>query len=199
MITGARVNNLKNLSLRIPKNRLVVFTGVSGSGKSSVVFGTVAAESRRQLNETYSWFVRNRLPSYGKPDAEAIDNLGAAIVVDQKPVGGNARSTVGTMTDIMPILRVLLSRYGSPSAGYSYAYSFNDPQGMCPGCDGLGRAVRLADPANRPRCPAWDEIVDELDDGEQEAGIVVIEERGGRRGKRHYDHDGAGWLCRPGR
>ncbi|MEV0387973.1 excinuclease ABC subunit UvrA [Nonomuraea sp. NPDC050643] len=143
VITGARVNNLKNVSLRIPKNRLVVFTGVSGSGKSSVVFGTVAVESQRQLNETYSWFVRNRLPSYEKPDAEAIDHLGAAIVVDQRPVGGNSRSTVGTMTDILPILRVLFSRYGSPSAGYSFAYSFNDPQGMCPGCDGLGRAVRL--------------------------------------------------------
>ncbi|MFI7461920.1 ATP-binding cassette domain-containing protein [Nonomuraea sp. NPDC049646] len=143
VITGARVNNLKNLSLRIPKNRLVVFTGVSGSGKSSVVFDTVAVESQRQLNETYSWFVRNRLPKHEKPEAEAIDNLGAAIVVDQKPVGGSSRSTVGTMTDILPILRVLFSRYGTPSAGYSYAYSFNDPHGMCPGCDGLGRAVRL--------------------------------------------------------
>ncbi|MBB6550702.1 excinuclease ABC subunit UvrA [Nonomuraea rubra] len=143
VITGARVNNLKNVSLRIPKNRLVVFTGVSGSGKSSLVFGTVAAESQRQLNETYTAFIRNRLPSHDKPDVETIDNLGAAIVVDQKPVGGNARSTVGTMTDIMPILRVLFSRYGTPSAGYSFAYSFNDPAGMCPGCDGLGRAVRL--------------------------------------------------------
>ncbi|GAA2208231.1 excinuclease ABC subunit UvrA [Nonomuraea monospora] len=143
VITGARVNNLKNVSLRIPKNRLVVFTGVSGSGKSSIVFDTVAAESQRQLNETYTAFIRNRLPACDKPDVETIDNLGAAIVVDQRPVGGNARSTVGTMTDIMPILRVLFSRYGTPSAGYSFAYSFNDPTGMCPGCDGLGRAVRL--------------------------------------------------------
>ncbi|MFI7707365.1 ATP-binding cassette domain-containing protein [Nonomuraea sp. NPDC049480] len=143
VISGARVNNLKNLSLRIPKNKLVVFTGVSGSGKSSVVFDTVAAESQRQLNETYSWFIRNRLPKHEKPEADAIDNLGAAIVVDQKPVGGNARSTVGTMTDILPIIRVLFSRYGTPSAGYSFAYSFNDPHGMCPECDGLGRAVRL--------------------------------------------------------
>ncbi|MFC4118123.1 ATP-binding cassette domain-containing protein [Nonomuraea zeae] len=143
MITGARVNNLKNLTLRIPKNKLVVFTGVSGSGKSSLVFDTIAAESQRQLNETYSWFIRNRLPKHDKPEADAIDNLSAAIVVDQKPIGGNTRSTVGTMTDILPILRVLFSRYGTPSAGYSYAYSFNDPQGMCPGCDGLGRAIRL--------------------------------------------------------
>ncbi|NJP91636.1 excinuclease ABC subunit UvrA [Nonomuraea sp. FMUSA5-5] len=142
-ITGARVNNLKNVSLRIPKNRLVVFTGVSGSGKSSLVFDTIAAEAQRQLNETYTAFIRNRLPSYDKPDVESIDHLSATIVVDQKPVGGNARSTVGTMTDIMPILRVLFSRYGTPSAGYSFAYSFNDPAGMCPGCDGLGRAVRL--------------------------------------------------------
>ncbi|MGR6918996.1 ATP-binding cassette domain-containing protein [[Actinomadura] parvosata] len=142
-ITGARVNNLKNVSLRIPKNHLVVFTGVSGSGKSSIVFDTIAAEAQRQLNETYTAFIRNRLPSYDKPDVETIDHLSATIVVDQRPVGGNARSTVGTMTDIMPILRVLFSRYGTPSAGYSFAYSFNDPAGMCPGCDGLGRAVRL--------------------------------------------------------
>ncbi|AQZ62717.1 unnamed protein product [[Actinomadura] parvosata subsp. kistnae] len=142
-ITGARVNNLKNVSLRIPKNHLVVFTGVSGSGKSSIVFDTIAAEAQRQLNETYTAFIRNRLPSYDKPDVETIDHLSATIVVDQKPVGGNARSTVGTMTDIMPILRILFSRYGTPSAGYSFAYSFNDPAGMCPGCDGLGRAVRL--------------------------------------------------------
>ncbi|NRQ40637.1 excinuclease ABC subunit UvrA, partial [Nonomuraea sp. NN258] len=143
LITGARVNNLKNLTVRIPKNRLVVFTGVSGSGKSSIVFDTVAVESQRQLNETYTWFIRNRLPKYEKPEADSIDNLGPALVVDQKPVGGSSRSTVGTMTDIMPIIRVLFSRYGTPSAGYSFAYSFNDPQGMCGTCDGLGRAIRL--------------------------------------------------------
>lgn len=142
-IRGARVNNLRNVDLSIPKNRLVVFTGVSGSGKSSLVFDTVAVESQRQLNETFSWFVRNRLPAYEKPEVDDLANLGAAVVVDQKPVGGNARSTVGTMTDIFPVLRVLFSRYGTPSAGYSYAYSFNDPAGMCPACDGLGRAVRL--------------------------------------------------------
>ncbi|GAA2367979.1 excinuclease ABC subunit UvrA [Nonomuraea africana] len=143
VITGARTNNLKNVSLRIPKNRLVVFTGVSGSGKSSIVFDTIAVESQRQLNETFPTFVRNRLPRYEKPEAEAIEHLSAAIVVDQKPIGGNARSTVGTMTDISSILRVLFSRYGEPSAGYSFAYSFNDPQGMCPECDGLGRRLEL--------------------------------------------------------
>ncbi|GAA1951299.1 excinuclease ABC subunit UvrA [Amycolatopsis minnesotensis] len=143
VITGARENNLKNVSLEIPKGLLTVFTGVSGSGKSSIVFGTIAVESQRQLNETFGWFVRNRLPKYERPRAEVIDNLTTAIVVDQKPVGGNARSTVGTMTEINPILRVLFSRHGAPSAGPSNAYSFNDPSGMCPGCDGLGRTTTV--------------------------------------------------------
>jgi excinuclease UvrABC ATPase subunit len=143
LISGARHNNLKGVSLRIPKGLITVFTGVSGSGKSSVVFDTIAVESQRQLNETFSWFIRNRLPRYERPKAEAIENLSAAIVVDQRPVGGNARSTVGTMTEINPFLRVLFSRHGQPSAGESSAYSFNDPAGMCPECEGLGRAVRL--------------------------------------------------------
>ncbi|MGP4028171.1 ATP-binding cassette domain-containing protein [Actinomadura sp. 3N407] len=143
IIGGARHNNLKDVSLRIPKNRLVVFTGVSGSGKSSIVFGTVAAESQRQLNETYTWFVRDRLPKRERPDADVIDHLAPAIVVDQRPIGGNARSTVGTATDIYAVMRVPFSRHGTPGAGEAAAYSFNDPQGMCPGCDGLGRAVRV--------------------------------------------------------
>ncbi|GAA2593037.1 excinuclease ABC subunit UvrA [Actinomadura fulvescens] len=143
LITGARQNNLKDISLRIPKEQIVVFTGVSGSGKSSVVFDTVAVESQRQLNETFPWFIRNRLTKYERPDAEAIENLATAVVVDQKPIGGNSRSTVGTMTDIHSVLRVLFSRCGTPSAGEATAYSFNDPKGMCPECDGLGRVVRL--------------------------------------------------------
>ncbi|WP_433338760.1 ATP-binding cassette domain-containing protein [Spirillospora sp. CA-294931] len=143
VITGARENNLKDVSLRIPKNKIVVFTGVSGSGKSSVVFDTVAVESRRQLAETFPWFVRNRMPKHERPDADVIDRLAPAIVVDQKPIGGNSRSTVGTMTDIHPVLRVLFSRHGEPSAGESGAYSFNDPDGMCPRCDGIGRVVRV--------------------------------------------------------
>jgi excinuclease ABC A subunit len=143
VITGARENNLRDLSLRIPKEKIVVFTGVSGSGKSSVVFDTVAVESQRQLNETFTWFIRNRLPKYERPDADAIDHLAPAIVVDQKPIGGNSRSTVGTMTDIYSVIRVLFSRCGEPSAGDSSVYSFNDPQGMCPECDGLGRVVRV--------------------------------------------------------
>ncbi|MGW8747519.1 ATP-binding cassette domain-containing protein [Streptomyces sp. NPDC055794] len=149
-ITGARENNLQNVTLRIPKGRLTVFTGVSGSGKSSVVFDTIAVESRRQLNETFTWFVRNRLPKYERPHADALEDLSPAIVVDQRPVGGHSRSTVGTMTDIHSVLRVLFSRHGTPSAGGATAYSFNDPSGMCPGCDGLGRTVR----------PDWDRILD---------------------------------------
>ncbi|MER5303960.1 excinuclease ABC subunit UvrA [Streptomyces lasiicapitis] len=149
-LTGARENNLKEVSLRIPKGRLTVFTGVSGSGKSSVVFDTIAVESQRQLNETYPWFVRNRLPKYERPHADAIEDLAPAIVVDQKPIGGHSRSTVGTMTDIYSVIRVLFSRHGTPSAGAATAYSFNDPSGMCTECAGLGRTVR----------PDYDRILD---------------------------------------
>lgn len=138
-IRGARENNLKNITLHIPKNRLTVFTGVSGSGKSSLVFDTIAAESQRQLNETYSSFIRHRLPHYGKPDVDEIKNLTVAIIVDQKRIGGNIRSTVGTITDINPFLRLVFSRIGKPFAGYANAFSFNNPQGMCPRCEGLGK------------------------------------------------------------
>ncbi|WP_369213141.1 ATP-binding cassette domain-containing protein [Streptomyces flavofungini] len=152
VIAGARENNLKEVDLRVPKGRLTVFTGVSGSGKSSVVLDTIAVESRRQLNETFTWYVRNRLPKYERPHADSIEDLSPAIVVDQKPVGGHSRSTVGTMTDIYSVIRVLFSRHGTPSAGPATAYSFNDPSGMCPECDGLGRTVRpdygrILDPA----------------------------------------------------
>lgn len=143
VITGARENNLQNVSLTIPKNQITVFTGVSGSGKSSIVFDTIAVESQRQLNETFTWFIRNRLPKYERPLADGIDELSVAIIVDQKPIGGNVRSTVGTMTDIYSVLRVLFSRHGTPSAGAATAYSFNDPAGMCTECDGIGRTVRL--------------------------------------------------------
>lgn len=142
-ITGARENNLRDVSLAVPKGGITVFTGVSGSGKSSVVFDTIAVESRRQLNETFPWFIRNRLPKYERPHVDSIDDLSVAIVVDQRPIGGNARSTVGTMTDIYSVIRVLFSRYGTPSAGPATAYSFNDPAGMCPVCDGVGHTVRL--------------------------------------------------------
>ncbi|MFJ2743337.1 ATP-binding cassette domain-containing protein [Streptomyces sp. NPDC087440] len=143
VVTGARENNLRDVSLALPKGKIVVFTGVSGSGKSSVVFDTIAVESQRQLGETFTWYVRNRLPKYERPLVDAIDDLSVAIVVDQKPIGGNVRSTVGTMTDIYAIIRVLFSRCSVPSAGPATAYSFNDPSGMCPACDGVGKTVRL--------------------------------------------------------
>ena len=140
-IRGARENNLKDVSLRIPKRKITIFTGVSGSGKSSIVFDTVAAEARRQLNETFSTFVRNFLPRYAQPDADAIENLSMAIVVDQKRLGGGSHSTVGTITDIYSVLRLLFSRVGQPFVGFSNAFSFNDPQGMCPECNGIGRKI----------------------------------------------------------
>lgn len=138
-IVGAREKNLKNISVKIPKKKITVFTGVSGSGKSSLVFDTIAAESQRQLNETYSSFIRHRLPHYGQPNVDIIENLPVAFTITQKRIGGNARSTVGTITDLYSLLRLLFSRIGSPSAGYSNAFSFNHPLGMCPGCEGLGK------------------------------------------------------------
>lgn len=140
-IQGARENNLKNISLQIPKRKLTIFTGVSGSGKSSIVFDTISAEAQRQLNETFTAFVRNRLPKSSQPDADSIENLSTAIVIDQKRLGGNSRSTVGTITDIYSILRLLFSRVGQPFIGYSNAFSFNDPTGMCPDCSGMGEKI----------------------------------------------------------
>ena len=140
-IHGARENNLKNVSLRIPKRKITIFTGVSGSGKSSIVFDTIATEALRLLNENFSAFVRNFLPRYSQPDADAIENLSMAIVVDQKRMGGGSHSTLGTITDIAPFLRTLFSRIGQPFVGYSNAFSFNDPQGMCPECNGFGQKM----------------------------------------------------------
>ena len=140
-IRGARENNLKNFSLRIPKHKITIFTGVSGSGKSSIVFDTIAAEARRQLNDTFSTFVRNFLPRYAQPDADAIENLSMAIVVDQKHLGGGSSSTVGTITDIYSVLRLLFSRVGQPQVGTALAFSFNAVQGICPECSGLGRKI----------------------------------------------------------
>ncbi|WP_229821449.1 MULTISPECIES: ATP-binding cassette domain-containing protein [Streptomyces] len=140
------MHNLKDVSLTLPHNKITVFTGVSGSGKSSIVFDTVAVEAQRQLNATFSWYIRNQLPKYERPAAERIGNLTTPVVVDQKPVGGSARSTVGTMTDIQPLIRALFARFGSCGDGGPLpvsAFSFNDPQGMCPGCDGLGQSVTL--------------------------------------------------------
>lgn len=142
-VKGARENNLKDVSLSIPKHKITVFTGVSGSGKSSLVFDTIAAESQRQLNETYPSFIRHRLPHLGQPDTDLIENLSVAIVIDQKQIGNNARSTVGTATDIYTFLRLLYSRIGVPFVGYSQVFSFNDPAGMCEHCQGLGAEKKL--------------------------------------------------------
>src|SRR5882757_8868052 len=116
-IRGARENNLKDVSLRIPKRKITIFTGVSGSGKSSIVFDTIASEAQRLLHENFSLFVRNFLPRYAQPDADSLENLSMAIVVDQKRLGGGAHSTVGTVTDIYSVLRLLYSRLGKPSIG----------------------------------------------------------------------------------
>src|SRR5688572_30827746 len=165
-VQGARVNNLKDVSVEIPKRRLTVFTGVSGSGKSSLVFGTIAAESQRLINETYSTFVQGFMPTLARPEVDVLEGLTTAIIVDQERMGANSRSTVGTATDASAMLRVLFSRLGKPRIGPSTAYSFNVPTrkasgamttekgerterkvvrevvyhgGMCPRCEGMGR------------------------------------------------------------
>ena len=143
VIQGLCQNNLKNISLEIPKGKIVVFTGVSGSGKSSIVFDTIAAESQRQMNETYSAFVRGRLPKFEKPRADRIENLSASVVIDQTSLGGNARSTVGTISDMYAALRLLYSRIGEPHIGTPSYFSFNDPNGMCPECSGIGKVMTL--------------------------------------------------------
>jgi excinuclease UvrABC ATPase subunit len=163
-VTGARENNLKDVSVEIPKRRLAVFTGVSGSGKSSLVFDTIAAESQRLINETYSAFVQGFMPTLARPEVDVLDGLTTAIIVDQERMGANARSTVGTATDANAILRILFSRLGQPHIGPPTAYSFNIPTrrasgsmtvdkgkgerivvrdvvyhgGMCPRCEGMG-------------------------------------------------------------
>ncbi len=142
-IRGARENNLKDVSLRLPKRKITIFTGVSGSGKSSVVFDTIANEAQRLLFENFSMFVRNFLPRYPQPDADTIENLSMAVLVDQKRLGGGSQSTVGTVTDIASVLRLLFSRIGQPYVGSANAFSFNDPQGMCLECNGLGRKIGI--------------------------------------------------------
>jgi len=142
-VRGARENNLADISLDIPKRRLTVFTGVSGSGKSSLVFGTIAAESQRLINETYTAFIQSFMPSQGRPDVDALHNLSAAIVVDQERMGANSRSTVGTATDAQTMLRIIFSRLGTPHAGTSTAFSFNSAEGMCQECEGLGRVSAI--------------------------------------------------------
>jgi excinuclease UvrABC ATPase subunit len=167
-VVGARVNNLKDISVAIPKRRLTVFTGVSGSGKSSLVFGTIAAESQRLINETYSAFVQGFMPTLSRPDVDVLDGLTTAIIVDQERIGANARSTVGTVTDAVAMLRVLFSRLSQPHLGSARAFSFNIPTvrgagaisvergsgttvrksfsvtgGMCPRCEGMGSVTDI--------------------------------------------------------
>jgi excinuclease UvrABC ATPase subunit len=142
-VRGAREHNLKNLSLDIPKGRITVFTGVSGSGKSSLVFDTIAAEAQRQLNDTFSSYAQGFLPQYGQPEVESIANLCAPVVVDQRRVGGGPRSTVGTFTELSLLLRRLFAAVGEPRVASASALSFNTPVGMCVACEGLGRTAQL--------------------------------------------------------
>jgi excinuclease UvrABC ATPase subunit len=137
-VQGARVNNLKDISVEIPKRRLTVFTGISGSGKSSLVFSTIAAESQRLINETYSAFVQGFMPTLARPEVDLLEGMTTAIIVDQERMGANSRSTVGTATDANAMLRIVFSRLGEPSAGPSFHYSFNLPAGACPRCEGMG-------------------------------------------------------------
>ncbi|APH01428.1 hypothetical protein ASJ30_07660 [Janibacter indicus] len=126
-VQGARENNLKDVSVDLPKRRLTVFTGVSGSGKSSLVFGTIASESRRLIDETYSAFLQGFMPSLARPDVDHLEGLTTAIIVDQERMGANPRSTVGTATDANAMLRILYSRLGQPHVGPPTAFSFNVP------------------------------------------------------------------------
>lgn len=118
-LVGLKENNLKNVTLTIPKKKIIVFTGVSGSGKSSIVFDTISKEAQRQLNQTFTTYIQNRLPTYSQPDALTIENLSPAVVIDQRRLGGNVRSTLGTITDIYSLLRLLFSRIGKPFIGES--------------------------------------------------------------------------------
>jgi excinuclease UvrABC ATPase subunit len=143
IIKGARQNNLKNIDLEIPRNKIVVFTGVSGSGKSSLVFQTINSEAQRQLYDTFSTFARSRLPKYEQADYDLIENLSPAILIEQKRFSGNSRSTVGTATEIFTFLRLLYSRIGSKFIGGSNHFSFNSPEGMCENCSGTGKSTKI--------------------------------------------------------
>lgn len=142
-IKGARTHNLKNLSLTIPKKKVVIFTGVSGSGKSSLVFDTIYTEAQRQLVETFSSFARRRLPKLSRPDVDEISNISTAIIIDQKRMGSNMRSVVGTATEINSYLRLLYSRCGDKFIGPSFYFGFNHPEGMCKNCKGLGKKIEI--------------------------------------------------------
>ncbi|MFT4050650.1 MAG: excinuclease ABC subunit UvrA [Microbacterium sp.] len=142
-VAHARTNNLRDISLTVPKGAMTVFTGVSGSGKSSLALDTIAAEAQRLVNDSYPTFVRARLPQHPAPDVQAMTGLTYTVLIDQRRFTGNSRSTVATATDLAPLIRLVFSRLGIPSAGYSPAYSFNDPLGMCPACEGIGTVVDI--------------------------------------------------------
>ena len=142
-IRGARTHNLKGIDVDVPKHRLVAFTGVSGSGKSSLVFDTICTEAQRQLVETFSTYARRRLPQLTRPPVDAIRNISPCIVIDQKRLGASSRSTVGTVIEVYTYLRMLFSRCGRPHVGWSHRFSFNHPDGMCPACKGLAKRVRI--------------------------------------------------------
>jgi excinuclease UvrABC ATPase subunit len=143
VIKGARQNNLKNIDVKIPRNQIVVFTGVSGSGKSSLVFETINAEAQRQLYESFSAFVQSRLPKYEQADYDSIQNLSPAILIEQKRFAGNSRSTVGTITEVYTYLRLLYSRMSPEFIGGSNSFSFNSPEGMCKHCSGTGKITQI--------------------------------------------------------
>ena len=144
IVENAHTNNLKNVSINIPKHKIVVFSGVSGSGKSSLLFDTIYTEAQRQLIETFSSFARARLPKLSRPDVDEIKNLSTPIVIDQKKMGSNLRSTVGTATELATYIRLLYSRIGQPFINQpSFAFSFNHPEGMCQCCQGLGKVVHI--------------------------------------------------------
>lgn len=144
IVENAHTNNLKNVSINIPKHKIVVFSGVSGSGKSSLLFDTIYTEAQRQLIETFSSFARARLPKLSRPDVDEIKNLSTPIVIDQKKMGSNLRSTVGTATELATYIRLLYSRIGQPFINQpSFAFSFNHPEGMCQCCRGLGKVVHI--------------------------------------------------------
>ncbi len=143
IVKNAHTNNLNHIDIEIPKHKFVVFTGVSGSGKSSLLFDTIYTEAQRQLIETFSTFARTRMPKLSRPDVDDILNLSTAIVIDQKRMGNNLRSTVGTATEINTYLRLLYSRIGKPFIGPSFYFSFNHPEGMCPHCNGLGKQIKI--------------------------------------------------------
>ena len=142
-VFGANTHNLKNVNVTIPKHKLVVFTGVSGSGKSSLVFDTIYTEAQRQLIETFSTYARRRLPQLSRPPIDSVQGISPCIVIDQKRLGASSRSTVGTATEIYTYLRMLFSRAGKPFIGWSHLFSFNHPEGMCPACKGLGKRLTI--------------------------------------------------------